>query len=97
MSLNNEDRYYEPEDDDFDDGYFDSAVTDYANELFQDECNPMLNWNEGVIEIGLDDSDYPTPTHAPMEIVQKVIDYWHATAIRRATRHYEENPEYLYD
>lgn len=95
--MYNNDNYYEPEDDECDPEDFDAAVEEYAAELLLDECNPMLNWNEGVIEIGLDDSDYPTPTHAPMEIVQKVIDYWHATAIRRATRHYEENPEYLYD
>lgn len=90
------DRYYEPEDGD-DPEVFDEAVAIYANELFQDECNPMENWNEGIIEIGLDDSDYPTPSHAPMEIVQKVIDYWHERAIYRATCFYENHPEALYD
>ena len=90
------DRYYEPEDGD-DPEVFDEAVAIYANELFQDECIPMENWNEGIFEIGLDDSDYPTPSHAPMEIVQKVIDYWHERAIHRATCFYENHPEALYD
>ena len=90
------DRYYEPEDGD-DPEVFDAAVEEYAAELLLDECNPVTNWNEGVTEIGLDDSDYPTPTHAPMEIVQRVHDYWYERAIHRATRHYEDHPEYLYD
>ena len=90
------DRYYEPEDGD-DPEVFDAAVEEYAAELLLDECNPVTNWNEGIIEIGLDDSDYPTPSHAPMEIVQKVHDYWYERALHRATRHYEDHPEYLYD
>ena len=94
--MYNNNRYYEPEDGD-DEEVFEQAVIKYANELMLDECNPMKNWNEGIIEIGLDDSDYPTPSHAPMEIVQKVIEYWHERAIHRATRHYEDHPEYLYD
>jgi len=32
-----------------------------------------------------------------MEIVQKVIDYWHERAIHRATCFYENHPEALYD
>lgn len=91
------DRYYEPEDDEIDPEDFDVAVEKYAEELMLDECNPNEHWNEGIIEIGLDDSDYPTPSHAPMEIVQKVHDYWYERAIHRATRHYEDHPEYLYD
>ena len=90
------DRYYEPEDGD-DPEVFDAAVEEYAAELLLDECNPVTNWNEGVIEIGLDDSDYPTPSHAPIEIVQKVHDYWYERALHRATRHYEDHPEALYD
>ena len=90
------DRYYEPEDGD-DPEVFDAAVEEYAAELLLDECNPVTNWNEGVIEIGLDDSDYPTPSHAPIEIVQKVHDYWYERAVHRATRHYEDHPEALYD
>ena len=91
-----EERYYEPEDGD-DPEVFDAAVEEYAAELLLDECNPVTNWNEGVIEIGLDDSDYPTPSHAPVEIVQKVHNYWYERALHRATRHYEDHPEYLYD
>jgi hypothetical protein len=95
--MYNNDNYYEPEDDECDPEDFDAAVEEYAADLLLDECNPVTNWNEGVIEIGLDDSDYPTPTHAPMEIVDKVNAYWYETAIRRATRHYEDNPQYLHD
>ena len=90
------DRYYEPEDGD-DPEVFDEAVAIYANELFQDECNPMQNWAEGLSECGYDESDYPTPSHAPMDVVQKVIDYWHERAIERATYYYENHPEELYD
>lgn len=91
------DRYYEPADDEIDPEDFDAAVGEYAADLMLDECNPLNNWAEGLSECGYDESDYPTPSHAPVEIVQKVSDYWYATAMFMATKYYEDHPEDLYD
>ena len=96
MGMSMHDRYYEPEDGD-DPEVFDDAVETYANELLLGECNPMENWGEGLSECGYDESEYPTPSHAPVEIVQKIIEYWQDRAYARATKYYEDHPEALYD
>lgn len=94
--MYNNDRYYEPEDGD-DPEAFDDAVETYANELLLDECNPVKNWGEGLSECGYDEELYPTPSHAPIEVIERVSSYWHAMAMSIATKHYEDHPEALYD
>jgi hypothetical protein len=93
------DRYYEPADDEIDAEDFDNAVSEYAADLMLNDCNPNLpkNWAEGLSECGYDESDYPTPSHANIEIVHRVSDYWYATAMFIATKYYENHPEDLYD
>jgi len=89
-----EDRYYEAP---YDDGYpddWDWKVEQYAIELMKDECNmhKAENWAEGLSECGYDESDYPTPSHAPVEVIDRVSAYWYDIAFNRATEHYEEHP-----
>jgi hypothetical protein len=86
-----EDRYYEPEDCDYPDD-FEWKIEQYAFELLNDECNYITNWNEGVSECGYDDSEYPTPTHAPVKVIEQVTEYWYNVAMTIATNYYEENP-----
>lgn len=93
MGMSLHDRYYEPEDDGYPDD-FDAKVERYAFEMLEDEYNyhEAHNWYEGLGECGYDDSIYPTPSHAPVEVVEKVSQYWYDLAMRKATEYYEENP-----
>lgn len=93
MRMSGEDRYYEAP---YDDGYpddWDAKVEEYTNELLADECNwqKEINWYEGVSECGCTE-EYPTPSHAPVELITKVQEYWYDIAFRKATEYYEENP-----
>ena len=92
MGMYRHERYYEPLDDDYPDDW-DAKVEEYANELLADECNwqKEANWYEGVSECGCT-QEYPTPSHAPVELVQKVQEYWYNVALHLATEYYEENP-----
>lgn len=93
MRMAMEDRYYEPEDDGYPDD-FDWKIEQYAFELLKDELNmnKPSNWGEGLSECGFDESVYPTPSHAPVEVIDKVSEYWYDVAFARATEYYEENP-----
>lgn len=93
MGMAMEDRYYEPDDDGYPDDW-DWKVEQYAFELLDDELNMYkpFNWAEGLCECGYDESDYPTPSHAPVEVIEKVSVYWYDIAFSRATEYYEENP-----
>lgn len=86
-------RYYEPEDDGYPDDW-DSKVEQYTNELLEDDYNwqTPYNWAEGVSECGCNE-DIPTPSHAPVELITKVQEYWYDIAFRKATEYYEENPD----
>ena len=98
MGMYGEDRYYEPEDGD-DPEVFEAAVEAYACELIEDEydINEPSVWGYGLSECGYDEELYPTPSHAPLEIVRKVSDHLADEAYSRATKHYENHPEALYD
>ena len=98
MGMYTEDRYYEPEDGD-DEEVFEEAVSIYAGEMMIDECNPYtpVNWAEGLSECGYDEEQYPTPSHAPVFVIEKVVDYWQEIARMRAENHYNNHPEALYD
>ena len=93
MGMNGHDRYYEPDDDGYPDDW-DWKVEQYAIELMKEECNYLefFNWGEGLSECGFDESIYPTPSHAPVEVIEKVSAYWHEVAMLKATEYYEENP-----
>lgn len=97
--MNMHDRYYQPPEDDYDDEAFDAAVETYAEELILGRCNPNLeeNWGEGLSECGYDEELYPTPSHAPVEVIERVASYWYSLAVHIAKRHYEDHPEALYD
>jgi len=90
-----EDRYYEAP---YDDGYpddWDWKVEQYAFEMLNDEYNyrEPHNWYEGLSECGYDESEYPTPSHAPVEVIEKVSVYWYDIAFAKATEYYEEHPD----
>jgi len=63
-------------------------IEQYAEELLVDYCNVnnLENWYEGLSECGYGDADYPTPSHAPMEVVERVAEYWYNVAIFLAKR-----------
>ena len=98
MGMSMHDRYYEPEDGDNEE-VFDEAVSIYAGEMMLDECNPYTseNWAEGLSECGYEEEQYPTPSHAPVFVIEKVVDYWQETARVKAEIHYQNHPEALYD
>jgi hypothetical protein len=93
MGMSLHDRYYEPDDDGYPDDW-DWKVEQYAFEMLEDEYNyrEPYNWAEGLGECGYDDSIYPTPSHAPVEVIEKVSVYWYDIAFMKATEYYEENP-----
>ena len=93
MGMSMEDRYYEPDDSGYPDDW-DWKVEQYAFDLLKDRLNYLKpeNWAEGVVECGYDDSDYPTPSHAPMEVIDRVSVYWYDIAFQLATEYYEEHP-----
>lgn len=94
MGMYTEDRYYEPEDDGYPDD-FDWKIEQYAFELLEDKFNmhKPFNWAEGLSECGFDESDYPTPSHAPVSVIEKVSVYWYDIAFQKATEYYEEYPD----
>ena len=93
MGMSMHDRYYEPEDDGYPDD-FDWKIEQYAFELLEDKFNmhKPFNWAEGLSECGYDEEQYPTPSHAPVEVIDKVSEYWYDVAFARATEYYEEHP-----
>lgn len=88
-------RYYEAP---YDDGYpddWDWKVEQYAFDMLENEYNyrEPFNWAEGLSECGCgDESIYPTPSHAPVEVIEKVSAYWYEVAMLKATEYYEEHP-----
>jgi hypothetical protein len=88
------DRYYEPEDDDYPDDW-DSKVENYAEEMLGEEYNyhDSHNWAEGLSECGYDEEEYPTPSHAPVFVIEKVSEYWYTLAYNKAKDFYEEHPD----
>ena len=85
-------RYYEPDDTYADAEIEEEAIESYAQELLQASCNPATHWGEGLSECGYDEMDYPTPSHAPLDIVHRVNAYWYNTALFIARKYYEGNP-----
>jgi hypothetical protein len=95
MTICLHDRYYIPEDDDCYPDDWDWKVEQYTFELLNNDFNyrDEYNWAEGLSETSNgDESIYPTPSHAPVEVVQAVSAYWYEVAFKRATDYYEENP-----
>ena len=94
MGMSMHDRYYEPEDDGYPDDW-DYKVEQYAFEMLADEYNyrEPYNWAEGLSECGYDEENYPTPSHAPVSVIEKVSVYWYDIAFEKAKEYYEEYPD----
>jgi len=92
MSLYGNRNYYVLEEDYTDIEMLENEIALYTQNLMMSTCNPDTHWGEGLAECGYDEMDYPTPSHAPVEIVQRVHAYWYNTALFIAQRYYEANP-----
>jgi hypothetical protein len=93
--MYNNNAYYEaPYDDEYPDDW-DYKVEQYAFDMLRNEYNyhNPENWGEGLSECGFDEELYPTPSHAPVEVIEKVSVYWYDIAFAKATEYYEEYPD----
>lgn len=81
MNYNNN-RYYEPEDDDFDEEAYYEAVDCLLAKDGECYWADESNWNEALMQLELDD-DY-RPESAPAEVIDKVKSYWQEIAENRA-------------
>ena len=73
MKYNN-DRYYEPEDDDFDEEAYYEAVDSLLAKDGQCYWANESNWYEALSQLEIDE-DYE-PDSAPAEVIDKVKAYW---------------------
>jgi hypothetical protein len=54
------------------------------------------NWAEGLSECGFDEEEYPTPSHAPVFVIEKVSQYWYEIAHRKGKEYYPYEPDEYY-
>jgi len=73
MNYNNN-RYYEPEDGDFDEGAFNESIDCLIASDGQCYWADPDNWDEALSQLELDE-DYK-PESAPAEVIDKVKAYW---------------------